>query len=44
MARVRITLGTSEGDLYSENKEICFVKSVFKTVLGFDGIGEVKSI
>ena len=44
MARVRITLGTSEGDLYSENKEIYFVTSVFKTVLGFDGFGEVKSI
>jgi hypothetical protein len=44
IARVRITLGTSGGDLYSENKEICFVTSVFKTALGFDGIGEVKSI
>lgn len=44
MALVRITLGASQGDLYSGNKETVLDVSVFETSLGFDGIGEVKSM
>jgi len=44
MARVRMALGTSYGDLYSGKWDIYLFTSVLWIVLGFDGIGEVKSI